>query len=70
MLPTFSSIQSNNKVSFKTFTSLSHAKIELFSSSKLPPDNVFMKCIKQKYYYEAEAEACNFTKKDFLKSIL
>ena len=23
-----------------------------------------MKCIKQKYYYEAEAEACNFTKKD------
>ena len=29
---------------------------------------VFMKCIKQKYYYEAEA--CNFTKNDrFFKSI-
>ena len=31
-----------------------------------------MKCIKQKYYYEAEseAEACNFTKNDrFFKSI-
>ena len=28
ILPSFSSIQSNNKVSFKTFASFSHAKIE------------------------------------------
>ena len=34
----FSSIQSNNKVSFKTFTFFSHVKREFFSSSKLPPE--------------------------------
>ena len=55
-------MQSNNKVSFTFF---SRAKIFLkLEITTWVLRNVFTKRIKQKYYYEAEAETCNFTKKD------
>ena len=53
ILSSFSSIQSNNTVRFKTFSSFSDVKIELFLRLEIPSwilCNVFMKCIKQKYY--------------------